>query len=79
MTYGEYKQTEEYLNAEDIEVCVNGEESIDEEDFYVDELCTLDDLPVIGTANMADRTLHIDLVCTNWDKRFEPDWIPEFR
>lgn len=24
MTYGEYKQTEEYLNAEDIDLCING-------------------------------------------------------
>ena len=55
------------------------EESIDEEYFYVDEFCLLDDLQVIGTANMADGTLHIDLVCANWDKRFEPDWIPESR
>lgn len=79
MTYGEIKETEAYINAEDIEVCVNGEEPINEEYFYVDEFCMLDDLPVIGTGNMADGTLHIDLVCTNWDKRFEPDWIPESR
>lgn len=77
MTYGEIKETEAYINAEDIEVCVNGEEPIDEEYFYVDGFCILDDLLVIGTGNMADGTLHIDLVCTNWDKRFEPDWIPE--
>ena len=79
MTYGEIKETEAYINAEDIEVCVNGEEPIDEEYFYVDEFCILDDLLVIGTANMADGTLHIDLVCTNWNKRFETDWIPESR
>ena len=79
MTYGELKETETYINAKDIEINVNMEESIDEEYFYVDEFCLLDDLQVIGTANMADRTLHIDLVCANWDKRFEPDWIPESR
>jgi hypothetical protein len=37
----------------------------------------LDTLPVIGTGNMADGSLHIDLVCANWDERFEDDWIPE--
>ena len=79
MTYGELKETETYINAKDIEINVNMEESIDEEYFYVDEFCLLDDLQVIGTANMADGTLHIDLVCANWDKRFEPDWIPESR
>ena len=79
MTYGELKETETYINAKDIEINVNMEESIDEEYFYVDEFCLLDDLQVIGTANMADGTLHIDLVCTNWNKRFEPDWIPESR
>ena len=79
MTYGELKETETYINAKDIEINVNMEESIDEEYFYVDEFCLLDDLQVIGTANMADGTLHIDLICTNWNKRFEPDWIPESR
>ena len=79
MTYGELKETETYINAKDIEINVNMEESIDEEYFYVDEFCLLDDLQVIGTANMVDGTLHIDLVCANWDKRFEPDWIPESR
>ena len=79
MPYGELKDTETYINAKDIEINVNMEESIDEEYFYVDEFCLLDDLQVIGTANMADGTLHIDLVCANWDKRFEPDWIPESR
>ena len=79
MTYGELKETETYINAEDIEINVNMEESIDEEYFYVDEFCLLDELQVIGTANMEDGTLHIDLVCTNWDKRFDPDWIPESR
>ena len=79
MTYGELKETETYINAKDIEINVNMEESIDEEYFYVDEFCLLDELQVIGTANMEDGTLHIDLVCTNWDKRFDPDWIPESR
>ena len=50
-----------------------------DEEKATDEFCLLDDLQVIGTANMADGTLHIDLVCTNWNKRFETDWIPEYR
>lgn len=77
MTYGELKETETYINAKDIEINVNMEESIDEEYSYVDEFCLLDDLQVIGTGSMTDGTLHIDLACANWDKRFEPDWIPE--
>ena len=44
MTYGEYKKTDEYLNAEDVTVCVNGEDEIDEI-YYPDEL---DFLPVVG-------------------------------
>ena len=77
MTYGEIKETKAYINAEDIEVCVNDEEPIDEEYFYVDEFCVLDNLTVVGTGSKPDGTLHIDLVCTNWDKRNNPDWIPE--
>ena len=38
MTYGELKETETYINAKDIEINVNMEESIDEEYFYVDPL-----------------------------------------
>ena len=77
MTYGEYKQTEAYINAEDVDVCVNGEEPIDEEYFYVDEFCILDNLPVIGTGHTIDGILHIDLICANWNNRFEPFWLPE--
>lgn len=44
MTYGKLKETETYINAKDIEINVNMEESIDEEYFYVDEFCLLDDL-----------------------------------
>lgn len=77
MTYGEIKETAAYINAEDVEVCVNDEDPIDEEYFYVDEFCVLDNLLVVGTGKMDDGTFHIDLVCTNWDKRFDTDWIPE--
>ena len=77
MTYGEIKETDLYINAEDVEVCVNGEDTIDEEYFYVDEFCMLDDLPVVGTGNMEDGTLHIDLLCANWDERYDADLIPQ--
>ena len=30
MTYGKYKKTKEYLNAEDIYLCVNGEDPVNE-------------------------------------------------
>jgi hypothetical protein len=39
----------------------------------------LDTLPVVGAGNLTDGTLYIDLVCANWDKRFEDDWIPEYK
>ena len=26
-----------------------------------------------------NRSVQLDLICTNWNKRFEPDWIPESR
>ena len=71
MTYGEIKETEAYINAEDVEVCVNGEEAIEEEYYPIE----LDHLQVVGTGHNADGTLLIDLVCENWDKRFDVDWV----
>lgn len=73
MTYGEFKETEMYMNAEDINLCVNGENPIDEM-YYPEEL---DHLQVIGTGHFPNGNVQIDLVCSNWDKRFEPDWIAE--
>lgn len=78
MTYGELKETEMYINAEDVDVCVNGEEPINEEFFYNDDdVCLLDTLPVVGTGHFSNGILQVDLVCTNWDKKFDEDWIPE--
>lgn len=71
MTYGELKETDLYINAEDVDVCVNGEDPIDEEYYYVDEICLLDELPVVGTGINADGTLLVDLISPNWDKRFD--------
>ena len=72
MTYGEYKKTDEYLNAEDVTVCVNGEDEIDEI-YYPDEL---DFLPVVGVGYNATG-IEIDLVCSNWNRRFDIGWIAE--
>lgn len=71
MTYGEIKETEMYIKAEDVSVSVNEEEPIDEQ-YYPYEL---DMLPVVGTGHMANGELHIDLACANWDKRFDVDWV----
>jgi hypothetical protein len=78
MTYGELKDTEMYSNAEDIDLCVNGGEPIDEEYFYVDEICLLDCLPVVGTGHMANGKLLIDLACDNWQDRYKRNWKPKF-
>ena len=77
MLYSVLKESEDYINAEDIEISVNGEEPIDEEYYYVDEVCLLDNLTVVGIGHKTDGTLHVDLICSNWDKRFESDWVPE--
>ena len=67
MTYGEYKQTEEYLNAEDVDLCINGEEPIDEM-YYPEEL---DHIPVLGIGSRADNTIQIDLIISNWKKNIK--------
>ena len=53
-------------------VCVNGEDAISEI-YYPDEL---DFLPVVGVGYDTEG-ITIDLVCTNWDKRFDIGWIGE--
>lgn len=78
MTFGELKETEMYINAEDVDICINGEDSIDDEYFYEDDICLLDHLPVVGTAHFPNGILQVDLICTNWDKKYDSDdWIPE--
>lgn len=72
MLHGEYKKTDEYLNAEDITLCINGTDEIDEM-YYPDEL---DYLEVVGIGYSANG-LFIDLVCSNWDKRFNVGWVGE--
>lgn len=77
MTLGELKKLKMYINAEDVDICVNGEEPINDEYFYEDDICLLDNLPVVGTGYFPDGILQVDLVCTNWDRKYEEDWIPE--
>lgn len=72
MLYGEYKKTDEYLYADDITVCINGIDEINEM-YYPDELDYLD---VVGVGYSANG-LFIDLACSNWDKRFEVGWVGE--
>ena len=57
-------------DARDIEISVNGEDPIDET--YYPEI---ESFPVVGFGNM-DGVLKIDLVCPNWDERFNIDWVP---
>lgn len=70
MTYGELKEKDVYKNADDVILCVNGEEPIDEM-YYPFEL---DHLNVIGTGH-SGNILHIDIICENWDDRHEVNWI----
>lgn len=73
MTYGELKNKDFYINADDIELCINGEEIVDEM-YYPYEL---DFLNVVGIGFNNDNTLLIDLICINWKDRFEADWIAQ--
>lgn len=73
MTYGEYKETEEYINAEDIYLCVNGEDPVDEM-YFPDEL---DNIPIIGIGYLQNNIIQIDLVVSNWEDRFDPGWYAE--
>ena len=73
MTYGEYKKTKEYLNAEDIYLCVNGEEPIDEMYYPVE----LDNISIFGIGKFSDNTIQIDLIVSNWNNRYDENWIAE--
>ena len=73
MTYGEYKKTDEYLNAVDVTICINSEDEIDEM-YYPDEL---DFLPVVGVVYSVTGIIKINLLCNNWDKRFDVGWVGE--
>ena len=73
-TYGEFKKTEMYLNAVDSAICVNDENILYDEMYYPEEL---DHLPVVGTCFRPDGFLEINLLCDNWDDRYEPGWVAE--
>ncbi|HAU88017.1 MAG TPA: hypothetical protein DCW90_21845 [Lachnospiraceae bacterium] len=74
MTYGEFKETEMYLNAEDSAICVNDEDILYDEMYYPEEL---DHLPVIGFCSTSEGMLQINLLCSNWEGRNEVDWAAE--
>lgn len=74
MTYGDFKETKIYLNAEDSAICVNDEDILYDEMYYPEEL---DHLPVIGTGITSEGLLQINLLCSNWKDRNEPDWVAE--
>lgn len=73
LTYGDFKKTSEYLNAEDTSLCINGEEPVDEM-YYPEEL---DHIPVFGIGYGADNTIQIDLIISNWEDRYNVDWIAQ--
>ena len=56
MTYGKYKKTKEYLNAEDIYLCVNGEDPVNEM-YYPYQL---DNVPIIGIGYLQNNIIQID-------------------
>lgn len=73
-TYGDFKRTKMYLQAENTAICVNGEDELYDEMYFPEEL---DHLPVIGIISEPDGTLGINLMCSNWNNRYEPDWVAE--
>jgi hypothetical protein len=75
MTYGKYKKTKEYLNAEDIYLCVNGEDPVNEM-YYPYQL---DNVPIIGIGYLQNNIIQIDLVVLNWKDRFDPEWYAEYK
>ena len=74
ITYGDFKKTKMYLNEEDSAICVNDEDVLYDEMYYPEEL---DHLPVIGTVSTSEGLLVINLLCSNWKDRNEPNWIAE--
>lgn len=74
MTYGEFKKTEIYLNAEDSAICVNDEDVLYDEMYYPEEL---DHLPVVGFESTPEGMLQINLLCSNWGNRNEIDFVAE--
>lgn len=73
-TYGDFKRTIMYLQAENTAICVNSEDELYDEMYFSEEL---DHLPVIGFISKSDGMLIINLLCSNWGDRYEPDWVAE--
>lgn len=59
---------------QDSAICVNDEDVLYDEMYYTEEL---DHLPVIGTVSTSEGLLVINLLCSNWKDRNEPNWIAE--
>lgn len=73
-TYGDFKRTKMYLQAENTAICINSEDELYDEMYFPEEL---DHLPVIGIISKPDGMLGINLLCSNWNDRYEPDWVAE--
>lgn len=73
-TYVEFKRTKLYLQAENTAICVNNEDKLYDEMYFPEEL---DNLPVIGIISKPDGMLVINLLCSNWNDRYESDWVTE--
>lgn len=73
-TYGDFKRTKMYLQAENTAICINNEDELYDEMYFPEEL---DHLPVIGIISKPDGMLGINLLCSNWDDRCDPDWVAE--
>lgn len=73
-TYGDFKRTKMYLQAENTAICINNEDELYDEMYFPEEL---DHLPVIGIISKPDGMLGINLLCSNWDDRYEQDWVAD--
>lgn len=73
-TYGDFKRTKMYLQAENTVICINNEDELYDEMYFPEEL---DHLPVIGIISKPDGMLGINLLCSNWDDRYEQDWVAD--
>ena len=73
-TYRDFKRTKLYLQAENTAICVNDEDELYDEMYFSGKL---DHLSVIGFISKPDGMLIINLLCSNWGDRYEPDWVAE--
>lgn len=74
MTYGEFKKTKEHHKANDVSLCINGNDVVDEMYYPVE----LDCVPIVGVSYLANESITIDLIIHNWDRRFERNWESQY-